>query len=230
LGARLKIKVNAMKKFFASFLNAKTKARSDKPQIVDPRKILFSVPTLSEDIASLEPFSEKPGSKDFGFHEDEWCQIEFFPKSQLKTIQQILKEYKQFEQAHRAHQGWSAVYVRKVNRVPVFSSNQPIERLEKLLGTKAGDAPFLFTYGAISGRVKNGFTIPLGGKITLYGYIDGDNIPVLGADVGKDPDDSRLTEAFLKLNASDGLLLIDWRAQLLIVEASSDSEIEVWRP
>jgi len=216
-----------MKNFFASIFG---KSQTDKVQVVGPKKILFSVPTLSDDIASLEPLNEKPSSKDFGFHEDEWCQIEFFPKSQLTTIQQILKEYKQFEQTHRVHQGWDAVYVRKIQRGPVLSSIQPIENLEKLLGAKAGSAPFLFTYGAISGKVKNGFTIPLGGNITIYGYVDGDNIPVLGANVGKSPDDSRLTDAFLKLNASDGLLLIDWRAQLLIIGASSDSQVEVWHP
>ena len=216
-----------MKKFFASLFD---KSKSESTQVIDPKKILFSVPTLSDDIAPLEPLSEKPSSKDFGFHEDEWCQIEFLPKSQLKTAQQMLKDYKQFEQAHRVHEGWNDVYVREIQRVPLLSTTQPIENLEKLLGAKAGDAPFLFTYGAISGKVKNGFTIPLGGNITIYGYVDGDNIPVLGANVGKDPDDSRLTDAFLKLNASEGLLLIDWRAQLLIMRASSDSQVEIWRP
>ncbi len=216
-----------MKNFFTSLFN---KPKSKNVQFVDPKKILFSVPTLSDDIAPLEPLSEKPGSKDFGFHEDEWRQIEFFPKNQLKTIQQILKEYKQFEQAHRVHEGWSDVYVRKIQRVPVLSAIQSIEKLEKLLEAKAGDAPFLFTYGAISGRVKNGFTIPLGGNIAIYGYVDKENIPVLGANVGKNPDDSRLTDAFMKLNASDGLLLVDWRAQLLVIETSSASNVEIWRP
>lgn len=216
-----------MKKLLASLFN---KSKTDNIQVVNPKNILFSVPTLSNDIAPLEPLSKKPSNKDFGFHEDEWCQIEFFPKSQLNTIQQILKEYNQFEQAHRVPQGWNDVYVRKIKRMPVLSSTQPIEKLEKLLGVKAGDAPFLFTYGAISGKVKDGFTIPIGGNITIYGYVDGDTIPVLGANVGKNPDDSRLTDTFLKLNASDGLLIVDWRAQLLVIETNSASEVEVWRP
>ncbi len=213
-----------MKNFFAAIFN---KSQADKVQYIDPKKILFSIPTLSDDMAPLKSFSEKLSGKDFGFHEDDWCQIEFFSKSQLKTIQQILKEYKQFEQEHRVNQGWNAVYLRKIQRVPVMSS---IQDLEKMLGAKAGDAPILFTHSSISGKVKNGFTLPLGGNITLYGYIDGNNIPVLGASVGKNPDDSRLTDAFLKLNASNGLFVVDWRAQLLIIGASSDSQVEVWRP
>jgi hypothetical protein len=219
-----------MKKFFASLLNPKTKQQSENAQVIDPKKILFSVPTLSDDIASLEPLSEKPSTKDFGLHEDEWCQIEFFAKNQLKPIQQILKEYKQFEQAHRFHEGWNDVYIRKVQRVPVLSATHPITKLEELLGVKADVAPFLFTHSTISGRVKNGFTIPLGGNITIYGYVDNQDIPVLAASVGRNPDDSRLTDAFMKLNANSGLLLVDWRAQLLILAASGPSEVEFWRP
>ena len=88
-------------------------------------------------------------------------QIEFFPKSQLEIIQQLLQEYKQFEQAHCAHEGWSGVYIRKIQRIPVFSATQPVASLEELLGIKAGMAPILYTYGKISGRVKNGFSIQI---------------------------------------------------------------------
>lgn len=31
------------------------------------------------------------------FHEDEWAQLEFFPKARLGEIQKMLKEYKSFE-------------------------------------------------------------------------------------------------------------------------------------
>lgn len=213
--------------FLTSFFG---KTKSENIQYIDPKTILFSTPTLSDDLAPLEPLCEKPSDKDFGFHEDEWCQIEFFPKSQLATIQQTLKEYKQFEQAHRVQQGWSRAYLRKIQRIPVLSASHPLEKVERLFGIKAGPAPILFTFSEISGRVKNGFTIPLGGNIIIYGYVDNDYIPVLGANVGKNPNDSRLIDAFMKLNASDGLLLVDWCAQLLITEASSASEVDVWRP
>ena len=146
------------------------------------------------------------------------------------TIQQTLKAYKQFEQTHRVHQGWSEAYLRKIQRIPVLSAARPLEKVERLFGVEASAAPILFTFSEISGCVKNGFTIPLGGNITLYGYVDNGNVPVLGASVGRDLDDSHLMDAFMKLNASDGLLLVDWYAQLLIIEASSAFEVEVWQP
>lgn len=61
---------------------------------VDPNSILFSVPTLSNDLAPLDPV--------FAFHEDEWSQVEFFTNGQLAMVQRMLEEYKLFEAANRA--------------------------------------------------------------------------------------------------------------------------------
>ena len=60
---------------------------------IDVKLILFSTPTLSEDIAPLEPVDHPAGDAEFRFHEDEWSQIEFFPKARLEEVQRLLKEY-----------------------------------------------------------------------------------------------------------------------------------------
>lgn len=223
-----------MKKLLASLLAlagaAGTAQPEQKVQTIDSKSILFTTPTLSNDIASLEPVSHQPSSADFVFHEDEWSQVEFFPKAQLGQVQHLLKEFKSFEQAHRAQHGWRQVYVRKIQRVPVVSGVQPVQQLEKLLGVKAGAAPLLFSSSTVSGRVKDGFSLALGGNVTLYGYVASRGIPVLGAIVGKNPDDYKLTQAFTKLNSSNGLVLVDWRAQLVLVSPGSSGQIEVWRP
>ena len=114
--------------------------------------------------------------------------------------------------------------------MPVVSGVQPVRQLENVLGAKAGPAPLLFSSGAVTGSVKNGFSLPLGGNVTLYGYTDGQGIPVLGAIVGKNPDDSRLTQAFMKLNSSTGLVLVDWRAQLVLISGAPTGQVDVWRP
>ena len=219
-----------MKNLLSSIFNRKTGLQPESFASIDPKRILFSIPTLSDDIAPLEPLRVRPSSKDFAFHEDEWSQIEFFPRNKLYTVQQLLKEYKQFELAHRANRGWSEVYVRKIQRVPVLSSVDPIAKLEGLLGVKVGPGPILYTSSEISGRVRNGFSIPLGGNVTIYGYVDHQDIPVLGANIGKNPDDLRLTDAFTKIHASDEVILVDWRAQLLMIDVDKTSQIEVWRP
>jgi hypothetical protein len=78
--------------------------------------------------------------------------------------------------------------------------------------------------------VKDGFSLPLGGSITLYGYTSPAGIPVLGALAGDNPDHDRLVEAFIKLNATEGLLLVDWRQQMALEAIAANGNIEVWRP
>lgn len=223
--------VLCMKKFIASVLAvvglSGTAQAQPKAQMVDPKTILFTTPTLANDIAELEPVGREPGKGDFIFHEDEWTQLEFLPKSQLREVQHMLREFKSFELAHRTQHGWNEVYVRRLHRTTVVPD---IQRLERLLGTKAGAAPLLFSSGGISGGVKNGFSIPLGGNVTLYGFTDARGIPVLGANVGRNPDDLKLTQAFAKLNSSSGLILVDWRAQLVLTGVEPSGQIEAWRP
>ena len=223
-----------MKKFLSSLLAftgiANAVPPQQKPQTIDPKSIRFTTPTLSNDLAPLEPVARQPNQTDFVFHEDEWSQVEFFPKSQLPLIQQILKEYKQFELVNRDKYGWHNVYVRKIKRLPLISSDHSIQLIEHLLGVKVGPAPMLFSSNTISGQVKGGFSLPLGGNVTLYGYVVGQDIPVLGALVGKKPDDLKLTNAFLKLNRQYSFILVDWRAQLILQSVSDSGQINIWRP
>ncbi len=223
-----------MKKLIASmlaFIGATGSAQSpQKIQNIDPKTILFSIPTLSDDIAPLERVDGPANKTDLIFHEDDWSQVEFLPKSLVPEIQRMLKEYKSFEQAQRVRSGWRNVYIRKVPREPLFTSPESVQQLEKLLGAKAGLAPILFSTSKTGGRVKDGFTLPLGGNVVLYGYTTGQGILVLGASVGSNPDDSKLARAFINLNSNCGLVLVDWRAQMLLISADTAGQIQVWKP
>lgn len=224
-----------MKRLLTSLLTLTGITGSAQPapviQSLDPKAILFSVPTLSNDIAALEKMERTPDATDLVFHEDDWTQVEFIPKSLLPEIQRMLKEYKAFEQANRVPgSGWRNVYVRKIQRQPLVADPQPVQQLEKTLGAKAGGVLVLYSTGTTGGRVKDGFVLPLGGNVTLYGYTTNEGIPVLGANVGQNPDDIKLVQAFTKLNSSAGLVLVDWRAQMLLVSTKESGQIEVWRP
>ena len=200
-----------------------------KPGNIDLSKILYTTPTLSNDIATLEPIVGQPKPAELIFHEDEWSQVEFFPKSQLREVQRLLKEYKPFEQGNRATHGWRNVYVRKIQRLAIVSGDQPLRELEKTLGVNAAPGPILSSAGSVTGRVRNGFTLPLGGNVSLYGYLSAGAIPILGAYVGENPDDLKLTQAFMKLNSKTGAILVDWRAQVILVSTAA-GQVETWRP
>lgn len=205
-------------------------AQENTPHQIDPKTILFSTPTISNDLAPIETLSDTPSGEIFSFHEDDWSQLEFFPKSQLPIIQRLLSEYKSFEEQNREQYGWRSIYLRKIERVPVVSGIHAASDLAGTLGASLATAPVLYSTGAITGRVASGFSVPLGGNVTLYGYSTNSGIPVLGALVGENPDDHKLTQAFSVLHEKYGLFLVDWRQQLLISGQESDGYLTVWRP
>src|SRR5580698_426457 len=92
---------------FLAMIAMGARALADAPvRYVNPNDILFSTSTLSNDAAPLEAFSGKAGRQDLIFHEDEWRQIEFFPKERLGEVERMLTDLKSFETAHRRKLGW----------------------------------------------------------------------------------------------------------------------------
>jgi hypothetical protein len=214
-----------------AFLGATSPAQAQqKPGNLDLSSVLYTTPTLSNDLAALEPVADHPKPSELIFHEDEWTQVEFLPKSQLGEVQRLLKEYKPFEQSNREAYGWRNVYVRRLQRLPIVAGGQPIRELERVLGSAAAPGPILTSAGTITGRVRNGFTLPLGGNVWLYGYQSEAGVPVLGAYVGERPDDLKLTQAFMKLNSSNDAILVDWRAQVVLISTTAAGQVERWRP
>lgn len=208
-----------MKKLLSLFGRRKAEER-------DPKTILFSVPTLSGDDIALEPLESAPAPDDLVFHEDDWRQIEFFAASCAKEIVGMLSELKKFEAAHRRDGGYDKVFRRKLATGRVLAGSP--ETLEQALGARAARGPVLF-HGAniVTGRVKDGFSLPLADKVSLYGTHD---LTVLGAAMPAGANSEVLARAFMSLHASHGLLLVDWRSQMLLVKVADDGNLEVWRP
>ena len=223
-----------MKNIFTSllaFARISDSAQSAQmPQTLDPKSIIFSVPTLSNDIAPTELVKYSPTAADLVFHEDEWSQIEFLPESQLPEVQRLLTEYKPFEQQHRLEYGWREVYVRKINRISVTQNTTPLKQLETTLGVTSQPAPFLSSSGSVLGQVQNGFSFLVGSGITLYGYVSGQSIPVLGVIVENNSDNMALINTFVTLNAESGLILVDWISQQVLVSVTASGQVDVWQP
>ncbi len=199
-------------------------------QFIDPKSILFTTPTISNDLAPMETLTEAPSGSVFSFHEDDWSQLEFFPKDQLSEVQRLLSEYKPFEVKNREKYGWRNTYVRKIERIIVVSGAYATLDIARLLDASLGTAPILYSSNSVTGRISSGFSIALDGNVTLYGYSTNSGIPVLGALIGENPDNQKLVQAFSILNAKYGLIFVDWRQQLLITGQGSDGSLTVWHP
>lgn len=223
-----------MKRLFATLLSAvglsRPDAKGQEVQTMDPSKMLFSVPTISDDLGPVEKVELPLPDSTFTLHEDDWCLVEFYSVARLPELKRMLTEYKAFEAKNRTSSGWKNVYVRRIERTPVMVGSGALERLSSLLGTTAGDAPVLHSTTALTGRVVQGFSMALGGNIRLYGYAANEGLHVVAASVGEHPDDQMLTSAFAKLHKEEGLVLVDWKNQFILVGLSDGGHIDVWKP
>ncbi len=221
-----------MKRVFGALLSlfGVTHAAEPKVEVIDPGTILFSIPTLSNELPPLEAVDADQTSGDVFFHEDDWRQLEFFPADRIPEVQSMLTALKAFSAEHRERSGWKRVYVRALAAAPVVAGQDAVQALADLLDATLGPAPILHASNAITGRVESGFTLPVGGNIQLYGHTDGNGIPVLGASVGPAPDDTRLTDTFVALNRAYGLVLVDWQQQFMLLSPENDGKLRVWQP
>lgn len=222
-----------MKKLLTSALAALGMASSSQAapvETVDAKAIRFTMPTVAADqiefvMPTKESFDRAPQ-----FHEDEWRQLEFFPVARLAEIKQKLSEYKVFEQTHRTSHGWTEIYARRLGSSDVLLGKGAVAQIAQALSAKQINAPILTTTSRPLGQVKGGFTVSLKGGVFLYGLTSESGVGALAAMVERGGDDTQLTRAFSVLSKAHKLILVDWRAQMLLVSVAPSGELNVWRP
>lgn len=207
---------------------ASAAASQETTRMVDPRTILFSMPTLANDAPPVD--DREVDTDNLAINEDEWRQTEFFASARLHEIQQKLIELKAFEAASRRPSGWAQIYSRDLAATPVVEGGDALRSLATSLGVEPAAAPFFYSgASSIIGNLRDGFSLSLGPGAAIYGTRDGSGIGVLAATL-QNADDRLLTNAFAVLNRSHRLLLVDWRLQMLLSGTHASGDIIVWRP
>ena len=223
-----------MKKLLSTLLTSlgiASSAQAAPPVVtVDPKTIRFTMPTVAADeiefvMPTKETFTDAPQ-----FHEDEWCQLEFYPANRLQEVKRLLTEFKAFELRHRTQYGWNEIYARRIARSTIVAGGDAIASVRNAVSAKQLPSPILTTTSNPLGQVKGGFSLSLPGSVLIYGLSSPVGISALGASVSRGGNDSQLTTAFVALNKSNRLILIDWRSQMILVSVASTGEVDVWRP
>jgi hypothetical protein len=221
-----------MKKIFTAILGAlgATSAHvgSEPPKVVSApaESIRFSMSTIAMDSIEFDMPTEGSFNGAPQFHEDDWAQLEFFPRARLSEVQKLLKELKSFEADNRTQYGWKQIYRREISRTSIGLTSAD---LGHELNAKILPAPILTTSSQPLGQVRHGYSLELGKNAYIYGLRRDGAITVLGVSL-QGADDTLLSNAFLMLNQRHGLILVDWRQQFVLTSVSSNGQFELWRP
>lgn len=210
-------------------INVKKSTANSSPELIQEvhaDSILFSMPTIAGDALEYEIPSKVSFENAPVFHEDEWCQLQFFTTSRFEDITERLTAYKAFELENRTTSGWRDLYVRDI---PQDSFKVSVHMLARLEGAKVQSAPILTTSSQPIGQVQNGFTIKFDDGMFLYGLEQKGSIISLAASVHSDEGNQILTNTFMAIDKIESLILVDWRNQMIIL-GGQDGKLGVWQP
>lgn len=182
-----------------------------KPVYVNPKDILYTLPTISNELPGLIPNAADNGSR-ISFHEDNWRQREFLRKTSLPFVEVEINAIKNIWKKHHKKvedrfNAFDALHVRTSIGLPNLDVDF-IQLQEYLGATQTGQA-----FIEEQGFIKNGFSIET--RNTVYvGIAANDRVSELCILTFNDQsihEIGGLTRLF-------DLLFVDWYNAMLITE------------
>jgi hypothetical protein len=177
----------------------------DKIQMMDPREILFSLPTINDEIAETENDSI---DNLFVIHEDDWRQQEFVSPKYNAEIRQELSAIAEIYEKHRIGIGFDKIHIRSSIASPLIDKNISIEEFNQRLNiTERFDGCGL----AGGGKVKNSFAFQIADGTAFYGQTENGLITVLCAQL-----DENFIQSIKNVAEHYKIVFVDWcRAEVI---------------
>jgi hypothetical protein len=148
---------------------------------MDPKNILFSLPTLSHELPALDAKSA-PAAGSLQLAEDDWRQIELVASGCDAAVAACLSAIERIYADHRRDSGaFDEIHIR--NEVP-----QPLAGTRLTLDALRAAFPGCADLPAVTigpARVRDGFALRLPSGPRLYGLLDSGHIAVLGIDLAE---------------------------------------------
>lgn len=196
--------------------------RKENIQMVNPADLLYSLPTLNDELPGLAPNSSKLNKRVLEMHEDDWRQIEFISLQYQTQIEDELKQIRRIYQEESAGAGFRSLHVRSQIPRPLTGSevrlsdfpaptSQTIQSLEGV------------AFAGIAGLVDSAFTLSWGEILTWYGLQQGDVLETLC--LAYPPQTPLSREEITQLAsfaASHQLCLVDWCRALQLNPGTAD--------
>jgi len=192
---------------------------------MDPKRILFSMPTICDLAPPLIPSAAGAGGENvFVLHEDDWRQVELVARADHVAVSRMLDEVRASERDNRDGPGWKNVYVRKEHPTPIQSLSLTTQMVGAAFGAIKPRRVALSSGGAGANQVQGGFALAVPGLGTLYGNTGEDqtvrNLAIVPAYGAIDPGSRDKLNAFCRAHA---LEVVDWQRRDWL-----DPEMALW--
>lgn len=171
--------------------------RMRKLQAIDPREILFSLPTVADVVPQVVPPAAGAPEPLLTLHEDDWLQLELVPEEVAERTQPDLDAIAKVLSTARKGPGFERLHIRKALPAPFSHRVLEVAALQRRFG--AGGA-----IAAPGGVLEGGFAFGLPGGGVLYGQSDGPRVSALGL--------RRREDDAAELMRDERLVLVDWVA------------------
>lgn len=177
--------------------------------LIDPAKVLFSLPTLDTDLPEIGD-KECPREDRLIIHEDDWRQIEFISTSHLSGIESELRAIEKIFQESREGNGFREIHTRGEVGAPLYDTLLSFGKAKQSLGCRRELKGVSFA--GITSSIENGFAFESEFGMTFYGQQSEGVVKSLcrttrnNADLDRDAAAKRLAE----FTSAHNLIYVDW--------------------
>ena len=176
---------------------------------VSPQDILFSLPTISDDVGAAMG-KDIPGPDIFSIHEDDWRQIEFVSAQFKAELAQELEDIRKIYKNEQQKFGFKNLHVRKRIPNPLSNASISLADLEKIVAPveKFKGVGFSRTAGIIPAS----FAWKISSDAVIWGVTDekGNIARLCFQKPARLSNSSQISEAFASLAAKHKLAFVDW--------------------
>ncbi|WP_025121633.1 MULTISPECIES: hypothetical protein [unclassified Serratia (in: enterobacteria)] len=174
---------------------------------IDPTKVLFSLPTITNDMAMVEDVASLENV--LVLHEDDWRQFEFLSVSLHELVQQEVQDILAIYHTQREESGFKQIHVRKRIAEPLLDVALPLESLAQAFGVEKRFSGVAFNNAAAT--IVNGFAWQTTSGWIFWGQTDAQgNLAVLCLLPPHDADAASMANKIDDFVLAHDLLLIDW--------------------
>lgn len=199
---------------------------------INASEILYSIPTINDEIPEIAVNSSKLDKNVFEIHEDAWRQVEVIPDERQDIVDinfgEIAKIYEGQSKDVDDLIAFKEIYVRKGFNNPLKERGIPLESVKQLFGDNIWFYEGL-AYVGVAGIIEKGFAFKTESSMVVYGCVENSMVTTLCINTETVQNDFEDDVASLySLLSEYDLCLVDW-CKMAKVTADTEEVYQYFR-